>query len=57
MIIVTFIYAIHLLTQKKIILQTKAHCIDSVVILSYLMVDKMSAIFNTYSTIQITSIS
>lgn len=35
---------------KKIILQTKAHCIDSVVIL-YLMVDKMSAIFNTYSTI------
>lgn len=57
MIIVTFIYAIHLLTQKKIILQTKAHCIDSVVILSYLMVDKMSAIFNTYRTIQITSIS
>lgn len=56
MIIVTFIYAIHLLTQKKIILQTKAHCIDSVVIL-YLVVDKMSAIFNTYRTIQITSIS
>lgn len=36
-------------TKKKIILQTKAHCIDSVIL--YLMVDKMSAIFNTYSTI------